>query len=131
MCYTSGTTGDAKGVKLTHNNLLHDVESFMEKVVIGNDTRMISYLPYPHVFEQALMGAILACGGKIGYYTGNPANLMADCQELKPTVFTSVPRLYNKIYAKISGQFKEATGCKKWLIDAAMAAKSANYHANA
>jgi long-chain acyl-CoA synthetase len=102
MCYTSGTTGDAKGVKLTHSNLLHDVESFMEKVSTDAGTVMISYLPYPHVFEQALMGAIMACGGKIGYFNGNPATLTEDCAMLKPTVFTSVPRLYNKIHSKIS-----------------------------
>lgn len=79
MCYTSGTTGNAKGVMLTHSNLLHDVESFMERVNVDRGTTMISYLPYPHVFEQALFGAILKCGGKIGYFTGHPKDLVNDC----------------------------------------------------
>jgi len=78
LCYTSGTTGDAKGVRLTHRNLIHDVESFREMITTDPSSVIISYLPYPHVFEQALMGSIMAGGGKIGYFSGNPANLLAD-----------------------------------------------------
>ena len=131
MSFTSGTTGDAKGVKITNRNLLMDVESFEECIPIGRDTTIVSYLPYPHMFEQALMGAIVMKGGKIGYFSGNPTNLLGDCQELKPTVFPSVPRLYNKIYAKIKDEFEGATGIKKFIANQALAAKLHNYHSNA
>ena len=131
MSFTSGTTGDAKGVKITNRNLLMDVESFEECIPIGRDTTIVSYLPYPHMFEQALMGAIVMKGGKIGYFSGNPANILGDCQELKPTVFPSVPRLYNKIYAKIKDGFEGATGIKKFIANQALAAKLHNYHSNA
>jgi long-chain acyl-CoA synthetase len=107
MCYTSGTTGNAKGVMLTHNNLLHDIESFSERMgTLDRSTMMISYLPYPHVFEQCLMAASIRFGGRIGYFSGHPKDLTDDCAVLKPTVFTSVPRLYNKIHAAISAKME-------------------------
>jgi len=107
MCYTSGTTGNAKGVMLTHNNLLHDIESFSERMgTLDRSTMMISYLPYPHVFEQCLMAASIRFGGRIGYFSGHPKDLTDDCAQLKPTVFTSVPRLYNKIHAAISAKME-------------------------
>jgi len=82
LCYTSGTTGDAKGVRLTHRNLIHDVESFREMITTDAGSTIISYLPYPHVFEQALMGSIMAGGGRIGFFSGNPINLLSDCAAL-------------------------------------------------
>jgi long-chain acyl-CoA synthetase len=62
-------------------------------------------------------------GTQIGYYQGNPLKLTEDCAALRPTIFPSVPRLYNKIYGTIKARFGEATGCKKWLIDKGVAAK--------
>ena len=62
----------------------------------------------------------------IGFYQGDPLKITDDCQALKPVVFPSVPRLYNRIYGKIKGNFDGATGCKKWLIDKGVAAKTHN-----
>ena len=70
-------------------------------------------------------------GCKVGYYQGDPLQLKMDCQLLKPTIFPSVPRLYNKIYATIKGQFEAKTGCLKWLVDKGLAAKTANLNATA
>jgi len=63
---------------------------------------------------------------KIGFYTGDPAKLAADCQVLHPDFFPSVPRLYNKMYSKIKDIFGAAKGCKRWLVNKAVAAKTAN-----
>lgn len=63
--------------------------------------------------------------GSIGYYQGNPVKLTEDCAALMPTLFPSVPRLYNKIYGTIKARMDEATGCKRWLIDNGFAAKNA------
>lgn len=60
----------------------------------------------------------------MGYYQGDPLKLVEDCAVLQPTIFPSVPRLYNKIYNKIKINMDAATGCKKWLIDSAIASKS-------
>lgn len=121
--YTSGTTGDSKGVKLTHKNILSTVEAVLTKTPNEKGMSVISYLPYPHSFEQCMLGFALCTGSKIGYYQGNPAKLVADCGELKPTVFPSVPRLYNKIYGTIKSRFAETTGCKAWLVEKALASK--------
>jgi len=121
--YTSGTTGDSKGVKLTHKNILSTCEPVLDKTIREEDLTVISYLPYPHSFEQCMMGFVLITGSKIGYYQGNPAKLVADCGELKPNVFPSVPRLYNKIYGTIKSKFAETTGCKAWIVEKALASK--------
>ena len=63
---------------------------------------------------------------KIGYYQGDPLKIIEDCALLKPYAFPSVPRLYNRIYAKIKGKFGAETGCKKWLIDHALSVKYAD-----
>ena len=62
-------------------------------------------------------------GCRMGYYQGDPLKLVEDCAILQPTIFPSVPRLYNKIYNKIKINMDAATGCKKWLIDSAIASK--------
>jgi len=65
-----------------------------------NDT-YISYLPASHSFEQALFGASLYSGMKIGFYSGDPTKIVADLAILRPTFFPSVPRLFNRVYGSI------------------------------
>jgi len=66
---------------------------------------VISYLPYPHLFEQAMLAICLMYGLRKGYYTGDPTKIAEDCSVLRPVIFPSVPRLYNKIYSKIKSTF--------------------------
>lgn len=128
--YTSGTTGDPKGVKLSHNMVLSSARCTLERVTLTPGERLISYLPYTHSFEQTLFGFSLVQRLGIGYYTGNPANIVADCQALQPNFFPSVPRIYNKIFAKIKDGFASLSGCKRWMADRAVATKTTNYEAN-
>jgi len=88
---------------------------------------VVSYLPYTHSFEQILFAFAIFSQFRIGFYSGDPLRLVEDCGILRPHVFPSVPRLYNKIYAKLQARFGEATGVKKWLVNNAMAKKQANY----
>lgn len=66
--YTSGTTGDSKGVKLAHRNIIAAAIGVFENVALHADDVHISYLPYPHSFEQVVTAAMILVGGSIGYY---------------------------------------------------------------
>lgn len=121
--YTSGTTGDSKGVKLSHRNLISGTVGVQDIIPFRDDDVLISYLPYPHSFEQCVTVAMIFFGCAIGYYQGNPLKLTEDCAMLQPTLFPSVPRLYNKIYGLIKGNMDAATGCKRWLINNGLASK--------
>ena len=124
LSYTSGTTGDPKGVKLSHRNLMAAAKSMGATVQVVEGEPMISYLPYTHSFEQGLFSFEIMSGLKIGFYQGNPLKLVEDCAMLKPVIFPSVPRLYNKIYGALQARFEAVTGCKRWLLDRGLRAKT-------
>lgn len=127
--YTSGTTGVPKGVKLTHKMICQTACAVNMKLgtkMLGEADSYISYLPAAHSFEQGLFGCVMVYGMKVGFYSGDPLKLVSDdlpC--LKPTLFPSVPRLYNRIYGKIKDKLALATGIKKTLVDKAVASKLA------
>ena len=104
--------------------VLSVVHAVMTKMHIPQDSRVISYLPYPHSFEQCMMGMALVAGCKIGYYNGNPATLTEDCQLLRPTIFPSVPRLYTRIYGTIKQKFGDLKGCTAWIANKGVVAKT-------
>lgn len=108
LCYTSGTTGDPKAVELTHKNILSAAAAaFRDQPGIDENSSYISYLPLAHSLEQALFCVGVYTGSKYGFYSGDPLKLIDDLQVLKPTIFISVPRLYNRIYDKIKAGVKE------------------------
>ena len=130
--YTSGTTGDPKGVKLTHKMLIGCSFAVMTRMaqtqteIDGNvceDDCYISYLPAAHSFEQAVMAMHIISGMKCGFYGGNVLTLTDDIALLKPTIFPSVPRLFNKIYSKIKDGLAKKEGAIGWLANKAVADK--------
>ena len=82
ISYTSGTTGDPKGVKLSHSNLIAAAKAGGSRTDLVAGEAIISYLPYTHSFEQSLFGFALHRGLKIGFYQGNPLKLFEDCAKL-------------------------------------------------
>ena len=129
FCYTSGTTGDPKAAMLSHSNLLAAAAaSILTGVTIDNTSTIISYLPLAHSFEKFLFITALIGGGRIGYYSGDPLKILDDLQVLKPTVFPSVPRLFNRIYDRIIAGVKEQSASKQWLFNKAVSSKT-YYHA--
>ena len=102
FCYTSGTTGDPKAAKLSHRNFLTAATGVkMSALNMSENDTLISYLPLAHSFEQILFSLSLITGARIGYFSGDVLKLTEDCQVLRPTIFPSVPRIYNRIYDKI------------------------------
>ncbi len=101
IIYTSGTTGNPKGVVLSHWNFVSNVLAALQVFSIGRDDTALSFLPLSHVFERmAGYYTMLYCGASIAYAESIdtvPQNL----QEVHPTIMVSVPRLYEKMYARI------------------------------
>eukprot|EP00356_Strombidium_inclinatum_P008299 CAMPEP_0170494380 /NCGR_PEP_ID=MMETSP0208-20121228/14609_1 /TAXON_ID=197538 /ORGANISM="Strombidium inclinatum, Strain S3" /LENGTH=138 /DNA_ID=CAMNT_0010770433 /DNA_START=847 /DNA_END=1263 /DNA_ORIENTATION=+ len=91
------------------------------------DDVYISYLPLAHSYEQCNISLTFIYGTQCGFYAGDPNTLLDDLKTLKPTYFPSVPRVFNKIYSKLSEGIASQTGFKKWLIDSAFASKISNF----
>ncbi|XP_062201845.1 long chain acyl-CoA synthetase 6, peroxisomal-like isoform X2 [Phragmites australis] len=123
ICYTSGTTGTPKGAVLSHENLIANVAGSSLGIKFYPTDVYISYLPLAHIYERSNQIALLHCGVAIGFYQGDNLKLMDDLAALRPTVFASVPRLYNRIYAAITNAVKESGGLKERLFRTAYSAK--------
>ncbi|GAB66815.1 long-chain fatty acid CoA ligase [Plasmodium cynomolgi strain B] len=113
ICYTSGTTGYPKGVIMTNGNFVAQLTSSLTGpsrlpiLNINESDTHISYLPLAHIYERIMMLVFCAQGVRTGYYSGNVQTLVEDIQELKPTLFISVPRLYNRIHERIFNSLKK------------------------
>ena len=123
ICYTSGTTGVPKGVMVTHSNMIANIAGAAVVPVKEGDIH-ISYLPLAHIYEHTLFNFLTHHGVSIGFFSGDVLNLLDDITELKPTVFVSVPRLWNRIYDKINAGINESGLVTRSLFNAAFSSKS-------
>lgn len=126
IVYTSGTTGEPKGVMLTHENLSSNAITAFQTLTGGPRRGLqkevgISFLPLTHIFARTLNYATLAFSLTV-YYT-NPEDLADDLKVVRPTMFASVPRLLEKVYGKILQKITNMTGFQKrianWSLDIA------------
>ncbi|KAI3707780.1 hypothetical protein L2E82_36598 [Cichorium intybus] len=123
ICYTSGTTGTPKGVVLTHGNLISSVAAMSMPIKFYSSDIYISYLPLAHIYERANQIMSVYCGVAVGFYQGDNLKLMDDLAVLRPTIFCSVPRLYNRIYAGIINAVNSSGVLKQRLFNAAYNSK--------
>jgi long-chain acyl-CoA synthetase len=131
ICYTSGTTGNPKGVMLSHENMIALITSLHRIAVAPRSSDVhISYLPLAHVLERIILHGMMSSGARVGFYQGDVFKLKEDMQVLRPTVFASVPRLYSRFYDVIQAGLAEAKGLKKKIATKAINAKLANLHKN-
>ncbi|TID19963.1 long-chain-fatty-acid-CoA ligase/ protein binding protein [Venturia nashicola] len=100
--YTSGTTGDPKGVVLKHRNAVAAASSAIVLMRQEEDEVACSFLPLAHIYQRVSEHIALLGGAAIGYFHGNVGELVEDLHLLRPTVFTGVPRLFNKFGTKIT-----------------------------
>lgn len=124
--YTSGTTGAPKGVVLTQRNALAASSAGMIVTAQTSDNAMVSYLPLAHIYERVNEQTGLAAGTRIGFFHGNVLEVVEDMKILKPTSFTSVPRLYNRFGSSIRAATLEAPGFRGTLSKHVVDTKLAN-----
>lgn len=116
IIYTSGTTGEPKGVMLTHSNVTFNALSAGTFLQIEPGGTMLSFLPLSHVFERMVLYLCTNRGVQINYATGIET-VAADIQDVRPTLMSTVPRLLEKIYARMQKNAAEGGGLKKKIFD--------------
>ena len=112
LIYTSGTTGLPKGVMLTHDNLYSNVCAARNKIPFAGDDVALSFLPLSHIFERTGDYLFWATGTSIAY-AESIDTVPINMQEVRPTLCMSVPRLYEKMYARVLENALSAGGVKK------------------
>ncbi len=115
IIYTSGTTGTPKGVMLSHRNILSNVMSSISCFPPGQKMKALSFLPLNHIFEKMVSYVYLFKGTSI-YYAENLETIGDNLKEVKPDMFTTVPRLLEKVYDRIMQKGNELTGTKRKLF---------------
>ena len=115
IIYTSGTTGKPKGVMLSHKNIVSNVLSSTPCLPPDKNMKALSFLPLNHIFEKMISYLYLYSGTSI-YYAENLESIGDNLKEIKPDIFTTVPRLLEKVYDKIMAKGYELTGVKRKLF---------------
>jgi long-chain acyl-CoA synthetase len=122
IIYTSGTTGEPKGVMLTHSNITFNALAAGSFLEIESGGRMLSFLPLSHIFERMVLYLALHHGVQINY-AGGIETVAADIKEVRPTLMSTVPRLIEKIYARMQKNADDGGAVKKkifeWSLDVA------------
>jgi long-chain acyl-CoA synthetase len=117
IIYTSGTTGKPKGVMLSHRNLVSNVLNSVKSFPFRENTtaRALSFLPLNHIFERMVSYIYINSGISL-YYAESMETIGENLKEVKPTLFTTVPRLLEKVYERIMSKGAELTGAKRKLF---------------
>jgi long-chain acyl-CoA synthetase len=121
MIYTSGTTGPPKGAMITHHNILSITDSFMSAVPFYEKDEMLSYLPLAHIYENLISLFQAVKGGGTVNFVESIDTLAQNLREVSPTVFASVPRIWEKFASMVEIRMSDSTVLKKALYRLAVA----------
>jgi long-chain acyl-CoA synthetase len=113
LIYTSGTTGDPKGVMLSHGNIASNVTTSVALFSFTAEDECLSFLPLSHIFERMFGHYCMFHAGVVINYAESVDTVPADMQEIRPHVMASVPRLYEKIYARVLDNVRTSSLLRK------------------
>ncbi len=117
IVYTSGTTGRPKGVMLSHRNVVSNVRAVMSRVHPQPSDVFLSFLPLSHTFERTAGYYLPMAAGSCVAFSRSVALLGEDFKIVRPTILISVPRIYERIHAKIQEGLVQAGGIKRMLFE--------------
>ncbi|XP_062074556.1 long chain acyl-CoA synthetase 4-like [Humulus lupulus] len=131
IMYTSGTTGDPKGVLISNESiisLLAGVRRLLESVneELTEKDVYLSYLPLAHIFDRVIEELFILHGASIGFWRGDVKLLLEDIGELKPTIFCAVPRVLDRVYSGLTQKISSGGFLKKTLFNLAYSFKYNN-----
>jgi long-chain acyl-CoA synthetase len=115
LLYTSGTTGTPKGVMLSHNNIVSNVLACEHLCPVDHRHQALSFLPLCHSYERMLTYYYMFLGVSI-YYAESMEKIVDNLKEIKPQVFSTVPRLLEKVFDRIMSKGNELKGIKRFLF---------------
>jgi long-chain acyl-CoA synthetase len=115
IIYTSGTTGEPKGVMLTHENLLSNVQAAMTVLGVTSTDLALSFLPLSHAFERMVLYLYLCAGATVAF-AESPETLARNMVAVRPTLMTAVPRLFEKMHARIEQTVAQASAIRQTIF---------------
>ncbi len=119
ILYTSGTTGNSKGVKLSHGNYYYAMMANDKALPISDKDIILNFLPFTHVFERAWSYFCLAEGCTL-YINQNPQNILTALSEVRPTCMCAVPRFWEKVYAGVQEKMHKSVPAQRHLMEKAL-----------
>ena len=113
IIFTSGTTGDPKGVMLTHGNVLFDAQAGLSAQPVGPGDIHLSFLPLSHVFERTVGQFLMIMAGATIAYATSILRVADNLRDVRPTVMISVPRFFEKLHTKVLDALREAPAFRR------------------
>lgn len=120
IVYTSGTTGPPKGVMLSHRNILRNAEAVLERIPARTDDIFLSFLPLSHTFERTVGYYIPMMAGSTVAYARSVKDLGEDLRTIRPTVLVSVPRIYERVHARVMERLRSRSAPARFLFGMAV-----------
>jgi len=124
LFYTSGTTGPPKGAMLSHGNILEACRSMRDLEVFSAQDVTVIWLPMPHIYGRIAQIAGTYIGTK-GWYAESLDKLVENLKEIRPTIFYSVPRIFEKLYGRVLGEVEKSSAFQKkifrWVLNVGLA----------
>lgn len=129
LLYTSGTTGEPKGVMLTHANIVSNIHAMLAAVPVQEGKVTVSFLPLSHIYERVIHNVAVFRAIRT-YFAESMDKIVDNIQEIRPQMMTSVPRIFEKMYMRIQERIKNASHLQKKIFALALGIgrKTFSYH---